>query len=274
MNPCSNKAVAATYKPSLELILDIFDTAAASSRASALSISSVCSWARVSVTEILSTSFILTGQSNVLRSIPENTRSPARNLWIHDVGESWLHARQFFLGFPEPAAVALSAHYLIALLQDVLKREESDGSINVPSPRHPCRSLSFLSEMGEGSWRNFVMSSWHPFRLGIAHMRFHHLRLHLFVQLVHFPNLTHLALPYADFTPDDPPLLDSCNQIPQALRFYVESRRHTHDIDMIHVVYAGREPSSEEWWKEVNGGRSIWNTAVPLDRAIQGILPV
>jgi len=164
------------------------------------------------------------------------------------------------------------------------------------SLKYPCRSLFVLSENPSLIWK--MLNECEPsrnFMAGITHYRIQHLRMSAFIPIKDCRDLTHIAFPLREFRPFHPDTLDNICLTPTIqklvltipklpstvpppyslddlsltrLASYVRSRQSvpTHKI---HIAFA-EKAQPDEWREEIQGRRSIWNSAVPFNSMVDG----
>ncbi|TFK53921.1 hypothetical protein OE88DRAFT_1654309 [Heliocybe sulcata] len=281
----------------VELILIVFDTAAVSSRASALAISLVCSWAHKAVANVLSRTYVWTGETlppNLL--VPQASRPQPRHLWMNTRTFGWYDAKLFGSHLPDLDAIAVYGGVLGPLLEGMEMKTKKGSFIHNPrtslvesttridaSSICSRRSLFILSATTPLAWGHW------DFLGGVTHLRLQHPRTWAMIPLGNCPNVTHIAIPYPDLASDPgcirtleiflnharsgtlqkliltwvaarPPL-----RLSQAiLDEFITARQGDLPTGIIQVSRVENEPSLEEWWMEVNGGWNIWDSAVPL----------
>ncbi|KZT18302.1 hypothetical protein NEOLEDRAFT_1143565 [Neolentinus lepideus HHB14362 ss-1] len=295
----------------VELIIIIFDFAAASCKDTALSISLVCSWAHVAVAKHVFSTLVLRGHTTSPEIIPEKVRSLVRNFWIENIGVFWRNAIPFFSSMMlDLERIALPGIYLWAMLEALKEKESAmicgtsesvveEGHIaSSASFKYPCRSLFVLSETPSLIWKMFdECEPSRNFMGGITHIRIQGVSMSTFPPLKGCQNLTHIAFPMWDLkslhyekvdniclTPTIQKLVLTIPKLPSTvpppyslddlsltcLASYVRSRQSvpTHKI---HIAFAERKAQPDEWREEIQGRRSIWNSAVPFNRMMDGM---
>ncbi|TFK53920.1 hypothetical protein OE88DRAFT_1654308 [Heliocybe sulcata] len=167
----------------------------------------------------------------------------------------------------------------------------SGGNTGLSRPQF--RSLFILGEAPG------TLATWEMFRdteagqacLGrLTHLRFEQAISPISIPLRNCLNITHLALPYPRYTSGPGAfaaisfiLGSNSSRSLQRLILVCKtaeplSQRDKAEVDhfiktgcrtpssyAVYVAFAEHDPSPEEWWEEVNGGRSVWNSAVPFD---------
>ncbi|KZT29803.1 hypothetical protein NEOLEDRAFT_476516 [Neolentinus lepideus HHB14362 ss-1] len=294
----------------VELIIIIFDFAAASCKDTALSISLLCSWARVAVAKHVFSTLVLRGHMPSPEIIPETVRSLVRNLWIENIGANWRRAIPFFSSLmPDLERIALPGFYLWAMLEALKEKESamirgvrgsvvSEGRIaSSASFKYPCRSLFVLPENPSLIWKMF--DEYEPsrnFMAGITHIRIQSLRMSAFIPLRGCPNSTHIAFPLWEFTPYHYDTLDNIFFTPTVQKFVLMIAkpppnvsppytledlslahlasyvrfRQSVPIIKIHIAFAERKAQPDEWKEKIHGRRSIWDSAVPFVSMMDG----
>ncbi|TFK50996.1 hypothetical protein OE88DRAFT_1660175 [Heliocybe sulcata] len=291
----------------LELILIIFDIAAVLSQETALSISLVCSWARATVEKHIFSTLVLGRRAPSVNNMPEKIPSLARNLWIEDVGVSWRNAIPYFSAMPDLERITLSGTYLWALLEALKQQEisagagelheQADPAASSSSPKYRCRSLSILSENQALIWNMFHdCEAGRMFLSGITHMRFHRLRMSAFIRFDRCPSLTHIAFPWTELNHFDLSFLDeiclsqNVQKVVLTLAKHPPLRSPPHGMEdltltvlgrhvrftgsfpvhKIFVAFVERKARPDELRDEVNGRWSIWDSAIPFERMLDG----
>lgn len=279
-----------------EIVILIFEHAAASCKESACSISLVSSWARAVALKHLFSTLVIRGRGRIsnLTPFPDAIGSLVRNLWIENVGANWRNAIPFFSVMPSLESIALPGFYMWALLE-ALKHNDKEDTDRPNNNRHfRCAQIWIIDEGPLQIWRMFQECNvGTAFLRGITHLRLHALGITTGIPAL--PCLTHLEFParelYAHtFSLLDGVLMQSSMQKlvltarkPRAgilppygladfaltlVKDYVDGRRDRIPTTRIYINLAERdskEVSVRQWKDEVAGNRSIWDKAIPFD---------